>query len=130
MFSFLNSKKLYSANMYLINMISVIIWILIILSFTKLYDSAPKYLTIVTGYVRFYVCLFLIIKFNPFYTFGLSGFTELDRRIVYNSGLIILTTDTNLIEMIHSFIDKYSPSIYKMNANTQPQKPIQQYPQP
>ena len=125
MFSFLNSKKIYSTNLWLINTISVITWILIILSFTKLYDSAPKYLTIVTGYVRFYVCLFLIIKFNPFYTFGLSGFTELDRRIVYNSGLIILTTDTNLIEMIHNFIDK---NIYIMNEN--PQKPIQQNPQP
>jgi hypothetical protein len=68
------------------------------------------------------VCLFLIIKFNPFYTFGLSGFTELDRRIVYNSGLIILTTNTNLIEMIHNFIDKY---IYKM-GETPPhsQQPI------
>ena len=121
MFSFWNSKKISSTNLWVINMISLITWILIILSFTKLYSSAPKYLAIVTGYVRFFVCLFLIIKFNPFYTFGLSGFTDFDRRIVYISGMIILTTDTNIIEIIHKFIDKY---IYKMDENTQPQQPI------
>ena len=116
MFSFLNKKKFYSSNLYLINVLSIVTWVLIILSFTQLYENAPKYLMLVSSYVRFYVCLFLIIKFNPFYTFGLSGFTELDRRIVYNSGLIILTTDTKIIERVHEMIDKY---IYGGNKNTQ-----------
>jgi len=65
-------------------------YILIILSLFKLSKSAPKYLELLDYYVRIYVCLFLIWRFNPLRR--TIEFTELDRKIVFNAGLFILTT--------------------------------------
>lgn len=97
------SEKIYEINTIIFNLFVLIVWVLVILSFTKTYDMAPKYLEMISSYIRFYVCLFLLVKFNPFYTFGLSGFTELDKRIVYSSALIILTTDTDFLDRLKKY---------------------------
>jgi hypothetical protein len=41
-------------------------------------------------YVRIYICLFLLWRFNPFRK--INKFTELDRKIAFTAGLFILTT--------------------------------------
>uniref|UniRef100_A0A6C0F377 Uncharacterized protein n=1 Tax=viral metagenome TaxID=1070528 RepID=A0A6C0F377_9ZZZZ len=51
--------------------------------------KAPQYLTSLDSYVKIYVCLFLIIRFNPLRKIQ---FTDLDRRIAFSAGLYILTT--------------------------------------
>jgi len=53
-------------------------------------NSAPKYLELLKTLVSIYVCLFLIIRFNPFRK--TPTFTELDRKIAFNAGLFILMT--------------------------------------
>jgi hypothetical protein len=50
---------------------------------------APQYLSDMDYYVKIYICLFLIIRFNPFRTIK---FTNLDRKIAFSAGLFILTT--------------------------------------
>ena len=50
---------------------------------------APQYLSNMDYYVKMYVCIFLIIRFNPFRQIK---FTELDRKIAFSAGLFILTT--------------------------------------
>lgn len=65
-------------------------YILLILSIFGLSYSAPKYLDNLDYYVRIYVCLFLIWRFNPLRS--KYEFTELDRKIAFTSGLLILTT--------------------------------------
>lgn len=50
---------------------------------------APQYLSFIDYYVKIYVCLFLIIRFNPLRR---VKFTELDRKIAFSAGLFILTT--------------------------------------
>ena len=50
---------------------------------------APQYLNGMDYYVKIYVCLFLILRFNPFRR---VKFTELDRKVAFSAGLFILTT--------------------------------------
>jgi len=52
--------------------------------------GAPKYLELLKTCVSIYVCLFLIIRFNPFRK--RPSFNELDRKIAYNAGIFILMT--------------------------------------
>jgi cytochrome c biogenesis protein CcdA len=63
---------------------------LIILSSLGFSQLAPKYLQILDYYVRVYICLFLMWRFNPFRTY--YEFTELDRKIAFSAGAFILTT--------------------------------------
>jgi hypothetical protein len=54
-----------------------------------LFAKAPQYLSSLDYYVKIYVCLFLVIRFNPLRKIQ---FTDLDRRIAFSAGLYILTT--------------------------------------
>ena len=49
----------------------------------------------VAFYMRIYICLFLIWRFNPLRQFFVNKpivFTNLDRKIAFSAGLIILST--------------------------------------
>jgi hypothetical protein len=65
-------------------------YFLIIISSLGLSESAPKYLKSLDYYVRIYICLFLIWRFNPLRSN--YEFTDLDRKIAFSAGLFILTT--------------------------------------
>lgn len=65
-------------------------YILVILSSLGLYEWAPRYLHNLDYYVRIYICLFLIWRFNPLKKH--YEFTDLDRKIAFSAGLFILTT--------------------------------------
>ena len=51
--------------------------------------KTPEYIQTLETYIKIYISLFLLIRFNPFVTIK---FTELDRKIVFSSALIVLTT--------------------------------------
>jgi cytochrome c biogenesis protein CcdA len=65
-------------------------YILIIISALGLSQTAPAYLQSLDYYVRIYICLFLIWRFNPLRK--KIEFTDLDRKISFTAGLFILTT--------------------------------------
>ena len=83
-------------NMF--NIIIFITYLLIFLSALGLSSSAPIYLKSLDYYVRIYICLFLIWRFNPFIRYFSrqknphDEFTSLDRKIAFSAGLFILTT--------------------------------------
>lgn len=72
------------------DVIIYITYILIILSSLGLSEWAPKYLYNLDYYVRIYICLFLIWRFNPLRS--KYEFTDLDRKIAFSAGIFILTT--------------------------------------
>lgn len=74
----------------LFNIFIYISYFLIILSFLGLSTSAPKYLENLDYYIRIYICLFLIWRFNPLR--HVDKFTDLDRKIAFSAGVFILTT--------------------------------------
>ena len=80
-------------------------YFLIIISALGFSDSAPKYLDYLDYYVRIYICLFLIWRFNPLRS--TYEFTDLDRKIAFTSGIFILTT-TYLNEYLVYFQNKLS----------------------
>jgi hypothetical protein len=117
--------KLFDLQHKLFSIVLFISYILIVAVYLGLSSSASSYLDTIDYYLRIYICLFLIWRFNPFRPFLLfaplinahSGafssaksngstrienaqrcrtitFTELDRKIVFSAGLLILTTTT------------------------------------
>ena len=63
---------------------------LIIITSLGLSQTAPKYLEYLDYYIRIYICLFLIWRFNPLRKY--YEFTNLDAKIAFSAGLFILTT--------------------------------------
>ena len=59
------------------------------LSALGVYPNAHKYVEVMDYYMRIYICLFLIWRFNPF---SKHKFDELDKKIAFIAGVIILTT--------------------------------------
>ena len=84
------NKKLNFIQERFFNVFIFISYTLIFISFLGLSNSAPQSLKNMDFYFRIYICLFLIWRFNPFRSF--DTFTNLDRKIAFNAGLIILTT--------------------------------------
>ena len=65
-------------------------YVLIVLAYLGIFAGAPKYLNDLNFYVKIYVCLFLLYRFNPFRK--IDTFTSLDRKIAFSAGLTIFTT--------------------------------------
>lgn len=90
-------------------------YILIVISALGLSTTAPKYLESLDYYVRVYICLFLIWRFNPFRTH--YAFTHLDRKIAFSAGMFILTT-TVLNQYLSNIKQKITSNIKeKINGN-------------
>jgi hypothetical protein len=74
------------------NVFTVIVyltWALYIAIALGLSATAPQYLDDLQYYVKIYICLFLIFRFNPFRR---VQFTQLDSRIAFSAGLFLLAT--------------------------------------
>jgi hypothetical protein len=65
-------------------------YFLLITSSLGLSENALIYLNNLSYYVKIYVCLFLIWRFNPLKTH--YEFTDLDREIAFTAGVFILST--------------------------------------
>jgi hypothetical protein len=65
-------------------------FILLIITMFGFSQKAPEYLSILDYYLKIYICLFLIWRFNPFRS--KFQFTSLDAKISFNAGLFILAS--------------------------------------
>jgi len=83
-------EKLHKWQERLYDIIIYVTYFLIIISSLGLSETAPKYLQSLDYYVRIYICLFLIWRFNPLRS--KYEFTDLDRKIAFSAGVFILTT--------------------------------------
>ena len=63
---------------------------MLFISYIGISASAPKYLDSLDYYIRIYICLFLIWRFNPLRSH--YEFTDLDRKIAFSAGVFVLTT--------------------------------------
>ena len=97
------NKKLHDFQEMLFNISIYVTYFLIIISSLGLSLSAPKYLQSLDYYVRIYICLFLIWRFNPLRSN--YEFTDLDRKIAFSAGAFILTT-TALNQYLVGFQEK------------------------
>lgn len=113
----MKQKELLKWQENVFDIVMFITYTLYILLALGLSASAPEYLQTLDYYMKIYVGLFLIIRFNPFmYT----KFTRLDSKIAFSAGLFVLATTTfnniiikfknEIIEIIRSFIKYLFPS--------------------
>jgi hypothetical protein len=86
----MNKAQIHRFQEILFNIFVSVSYFLIIVSFLGLSETAHKYLQSLDYYIRIYICLFLMWRFNPFRSH--YEFTDLDRRIAFSAGALILTT--------------------------------------
>jgi len=98
-------KNLHEFQTRIFDLFVIISWGLIIISGLGLSQLAPKVLHDLDYYVRIYICLFLIWRFNPLRT--KYEFTDLDRKIAFSAGLFILTTTA-----LNKYLEKIKTLIY------------------
>jgi hypothetical protein len=67
----------------------ILFYVFAIVSALGVYPNAQSYVETMDYYMRIYICLFLIWRFNPFSN---HRFDELDKKIVFMAGVIILST--------------------------------------
>jgi hypothetical protein len=90
------------------NIFIITTYSLLILSAFGVFKSAPIYLENIDYYVKIYICLFLIWRFNPIRS--KIEFTNLDRKIAFSAGLFILTT--TVIKKYILFIKEKAENIF------------------
>jgi hypothetical protein len=64
-------------------------YFLYIVAYLQIGYYNPKYLDMLQVYMKYYVTIFLLIRFNPFTN---NTFTEFDRKVVFSSAIFLLTT--------------------------------------
>ena len=79
----------------------VIIYVLYFVIALGLSATAPKYLAFLDYYVKIYVSLFLIWRFNPFRH---VKFTSLDKKIAFNAGIFVLFATTSINQILINYI--------------------------
>jgi len=84
------NKFIHTLQEKFFNIFIYVSYILLVASYFGLSKTAPKYLSTLDYYIRIYICLFLIWRFNPLRTY--YEFTDLDRKLAFSAGLFILTT--------------------------------------
>ena len=64
-------------------------YFLYIIAYLQIGYYNTKYLDMLQLYMKYYVTLFLLIRFNPFTN---NTFNEFDRKVVFSSAIFLLTT--------------------------------------
>ena len=82
-------KDLYKIQNLWFNIFIAITYFLYILFAVGIFRNAPQYLEQLDYYVKIYISLFLLWRFNPFRTIH---FTDLDRKISFSAGIFLFTT--------------------------------------
>jgi hypothetical protein len=80
---------LYVFQSQAFSFIMYLTWVLYFIILLGLSAKAPQYLNNLQYYVKIYVSLFLILRFNPFRQ---TRFTKLDASIAFSAGMFLITT--------------------------------------
>lgn len=82
-------NELTTVQYDLFRFLMIILSLLYVIALFGLSIKAPKYIVTLDYYVKIYISLFLIWRFNPFRH---VKFSELDKTIVFNAGLFLFAT--------------------------------------
>jgi len=107
----LENMKLLEYQNKLFDIVLYISWILYFLIITGISVSAPKYLNTFDSYVKIYVSLFLLWRFNFFKRN--TQFTDLDRKIAFSAGLFLFATSA-LNQILVNYLGKIKEFILEI----------------
>jgi hypothetical protein len=94
---------IYNIQNTIFNYIIFISYLLYFLIVFGVSSTAPKYLEDIQYWVKIYVSIFLIYRFNFLRTIQ---FTELDRKVAFSAGLFLFTTT-----IFNQFLEVYIKQI-------------------
>ena len=89
------TSAFYQFQETIFNIFIAISWTLVLLTTTGVFTEYPNVFDKVSFYMKIYICLFLIWRFNPLRQFFDKKpfiFTSLDRKIAFSAGLIVFST--------------------------------------
>ena len=95
-------KDIHTFQEKVYDIVVVIIYVLYFIVALGLDERAPIYLKHLDNFIKIYISLFLIYRFNPFRE---TKFTELDRKLVFSAGVFVLAT-TTINKLISRYFDK------------------------
>jgi len=88
-----------STQMVILDIITVVTYILFSVYAVGFSSDAKKYLDIINSFVKIYISFFLMWRFNPFRTITVSN---LDKKIIFSGGVFLFSTT-----IIHTILLKY-----------------------
>ena len=74
----------------LFNYVSSISVFLIVIGYSGIIFINPKYVSAAHTFIVYYVCLILLIRFNPYAK--KTNFTDFDKKVAFTAGIILFTT--------------------------------------
>jgi hypothetical protein len=89
-----------------------LLWLMYFLMFFGLFNINREYTRLFSIFIQIAICLFLIVRFNPFIKHELR---EFDGEIIFGSALLVLT-NLGITEYILQFVRKET-SIMLPNKN-------------
>ena len=96
------SNKIHALQNQIFTYSVYLTWFLYIIIALGLSATAPQYLDTLQYFVKIYVSLFLIFRFNPFRR---VKFTPLDAKIAFSAGLFLLGT-TAIEQILFVYLKK------------------------
>ncbi len=104
------NKELNDFQLKVFTLTIWITWLLYIVIALGLSVRAPDYLDTLQYYVKIYICLFLMYRFNPLRR---VRFTSLDAKIAFSAGVFLFTT-TYINVIIQSYLKEISGFIKQL----------------
>lgn len=85
--------KFQKIQEYMFDIFIIFSWSILVLIVLGVFHGKPTYFHYIEIFVKIYIGIFLMIRYNPFKIPGMEfKFTELDRKIIFSAGLIILSS--------------------------------------
>lgn len=109
----MNKQDIHRFQENFFDIIVGISYILLIATSLGTSIKAKQYLDTIYYYIRIYICLFLMWRFNPLRS--TYEFTNLDRKIAFYAGTFILTTTA-----LNNYIINYQKKVKKWTTSTFP----------
>jgi hypothetical protein len=103
----------YTIQHNIYDIVIYVTWILYFMITLGLSVNAPQYLNTIQSFMRIYISLFLIYRFNSFRT---VKFTDYDAKISFSAGLFLL--GTTAIDGILKYYISYFKQLLNKTSRT------------
>ena len=108
------SEKLYNVQNFWFNVFIALTYTTYALLTFGIFSTSPEYLRVLDNYVKIYISMFLLWRFNPFRQIE---FTDLDRKIAFSAGMFLFTTSA-VNQILMKYLDN-AENIVQYNIQKQ-----------
>jgi hypothetical protein len=108
-----NTENILGIQEKIFVIVVYVTWILYFLIAFGLSTTAPQYLKDLQYWVKIYISLFLIWRFNPLHK---VKFTSLDAKIAFSAGLFLLAT-TAIGNILENYLEDIKIKVYNLYKN-------------